>query len=159
MLKDASAAIYGVRTANGVVVVVTAKRGKMGAPSTINVDAYTGWQNWTRFPKNVNAGLLFNGNYKLIIPASQGPFSSVTDKTTNTARQHQFATHDTRCGAVAENRICPYWVKNSWCRRYALLAGTGDKPVKIDEQTLRHARRFSGGLFYTSSFRFLSLVR
>ncbi|SEW54045.1 SusC/RagA family TonB-linked outer membrane protein [Chitinophaga arvensicola] len=54
VLKDASAAIYGVRAANGVVVVTT-KRGKMGAPSTINVDAYTGWQNWTRFPKTVNA--------------------------------------------------------------------------------------------------------
>ncbi len=30
------------------------------------------------------SGLLFNGDYKLIIPASQGPFRSVTDKTTNT---------------------------------------------------------------------------
>ncbi|MDR6567341.1 MULTISPECIES: SusC/RagA family TonB-linked outer membrane protein [Chitinophaga] len=54
VLKDASAAIYGVRAANGVVVVTT-KRGKMGAGNTINVDAYTGWQNWSRFPKTVNA--------------------------------------------------------------------------------------------------------
>lgn len=54
VLKDASAAIYGVRAANGVVVVTT-KRGKLGEKNTINVDAYTGWQNWTRFPKTVNA--------------------------------------------------------------------------------------------------------
>lgn len=54
VLKDASAAIYGVRAANGVVVVTT-KRGKLGSPNTINVDAYTGWQNWSRFPKTVNA--------------------------------------------------------------------------------------------------------
>lgn len=54
VLKDASAAIYGVRAANGVVVVTT-KRGKLGTPNTINVDAYTGWQNWSRFPKTVNA--------------------------------------------------------------------------------------------------------
>ena len=53
VLKDASAAIYGVRAANGVVVVTT-KRGKPGS-NTINVDAYTGWQNWSRFPKTVNA--------------------------------------------------------------------------------------------------------
>ncbi|MBO9727411.1 MAG: TonB-dependent receptor [Chitinophaga sp.] len=53
VLKDASAAIYGVRAANGVVVVTT-KRGKAGS-NTINVDAYTGWQNWSRFPKTVNA--------------------------------------------------------------------------------------------------------
>jgi hypothetical protein len=30
------------------------------------------------------SGLLFNGDYKLIIPAAQGPFRSITDKTTNT---------------------------------------------------------------------------
>ena len=54
VLKDASAAIYGVRAANGVVVVTT-KRGKLGTKNTINVDAYTGWQNWARFPETVNA--------------------------------------------------------------------------------------------------------
>jgi TonB-linked SusC/RagA family outer membrane protein len=49
VLKDASAAIYGVRAANGVVVVTT-KRGTVGR-NNINVDAYAGWQTWTRFPK------------------------------------------------------------------------------------------------------------
>lgn len=53
VLKDASAAIYGVRAANGVVVVTT-KRGKMGAKNTVSLDAYTGWQNWSRFPNVVN---------------------------------------------------------------------------------------------------------
>jgi len=48
-LKDASAAIYGVRAANGVIVVTT-KRGTTGR-NNINVDAYAGWQSWTRFPK------------------------------------------------------------------------------------------------------------
>lgn len=54
VLKDASAAIYGLRAANGVVVVTT-KRGKLGARNTINVNAYRGWQNWSRFPKGTNA--------------------------------------------------------------------------------------------------------
>ncbi len=54
VLKDASAAIYGLRAANGVVVVTT-KRGKLNEKNTINVDAYMGWQNWTRFPETVNA--------------------------------------------------------------------------------------------------------
>lgn len=53
VLKDASAAIYGVRAANGVVVVTT-KRGKSGSKNTVNIDAYTGWQNWSRFPDVVN---------------------------------------------------------------------------------------------------------
>ena len=52
VLKDASAAIYGVRAANGVVVVTT-KKGATGR-NTINVDAYAGWQNWSRFPTVVN---------------------------------------------------------------------------------------------------------
>ncbi|MFO8000861.1 MAG: TonB-dependent receptor [Marinilabilia sp.] len=54
ILKDASAAIYGVRAANGVVLVTT-KSGKRGEDNTINVDAYMGWQNWTRFPETTNA--------------------------------------------------------------------------------------------------------
>ncbi len=54
ILKDASASVYGSRGANGVVLVTT-KRGKVGSKNTINVDAYTGWQNWSRFPETVNA--------------------------------------------------------------------------------------------------------
>ena len=54
VLKDASAAIYGVRAANGVVVVTT-KRGKKETKNAINVNAYTGWQNWSRFPETVDA--------------------------------------------------------------------------------------------------------
>lgn len=53
VLKDASAAIYGVRAANGVVVVTT-KRGRKGTRNTVNINAYTGWQNWSRFPETVN---------------------------------------------------------------------------------------------------------
>lgn len=51
VLKDASAAIYGVRAANGVVVVTT----KKGATSrnNINLNAYNGWQSFFRFPKVV----------------------------------------------------------------------------------------------------------
>lgn len=47
-LKDAAAAIYGVRAANGVVVVQT-KRGKLGSRSSINLDVSLGVQSWTRF--------------------------------------------------------------------------------------------------------------
>ena len=43
ILKDASAtAIYGLRAANGVVIITT-KRGKAGT-SNINIDAYVGTQ-------------------------------------------------------------------------------------------------------------------
>ena len=54
VLKDASASIYGSRAANGVIIVTT-KRGTVGQKSTISLDAYYGFQNWTRFPKVINA--------------------------------------------------------------------------------------------------------
>lgn len=54
VLKDASAAIYGVRAANGVVVVKT-KSGKRNSPNRINVNMYYGWQNMMRFPKPADA--------------------------------------------------------------------------------------------------------
>jgi TonB-linked SusC/RagA family outer membrane protein len=47
VLKDGSAAIYGVRAANGVVVVTTKKGSGEGR---INIDAYQGFQNFYRFP-------------------------------------------------------------------------------------------------------------
>jgi TonB-linked SusC/RagA family outer membrane protein len=49
ILKDASAAIYGLRAANGVVLIST-KKGKKESP-VINVSGYYGFQNFTRYPK------------------------------------------------------------------------------------------------------------
>jgi len=54
VLKDASAAIYGLRAANGVVLVTT-KKGQENTKPRVDLNMYTGWQNWTRFPKGVNA--------------------------------------------------------------------------------------------------------
>ncbi len=53
VLKDASAAIYGSRAANGVILVTT-KRGKSGAPR-ISYDFNQGWSQPTRIPKMSNA--------------------------------------------------------------------------------------------------------
>jgi TonB-linked SusC/RagA family outer membrane protein len=53
ILKDASAAIYGVRSANGVILVTT-KRGKISAP-TIKYDGSYGIQQLTRMDEKVNS--------------------------------------------------------------------------------------------------------
>lgn len=53
VLKDAAAAIYGVRAANGVILVTT-KRGKSGKP-TIQYDGSYAIQQLTRLPAIVNA--------------------------------------------------------------------------------------------------------
>lgn len=54
VLKDASAAIYGLRASNGVVLVTT-KKGKKNEKVSINVNGYYGWQNLIRFPELANA--------------------------------------------------------------------------------------------------------
>ncbi len=53
VLKDASAAIYGARAANGVILITT-KRGKSGKP-TISYDFNQGWSQPTRIPEMSNA--------------------------------------------------------------------------------------------------------
>jgi len=53
ILKDASAAIYGVRAANGVVVVAT-KKGKRNTKNTVTLDGYYGWQSLSTFPHPAN---------------------------------------------------------------------------------------------------------
>ncbi|NQX41396.1 TonB-dependent receptor [Pedobacter steynii] len=53
ILKDASAAVYGVRAANGVVLITT-KKGAIGK-TRINYSTYYGIQSNTRYPKFVNA--------------------------------------------------------------------------------------------------------
>jgi TonB-linked SusC/RagA family outer membrane protein len=55
ILKDASAAIYGIMASNGVVLVTT-KKGKTGEKTKINVNTYYGWQNWTRFARASDQG-------------------------------------------------------------------------------------------------------
>lgn len=54
ILKDASAAIYGARAGNGVILVTT-KRGKNGAPQISYTSTFT-YQMPSAFQKTVNAG-------------------------------------------------------------------------------------------------------
>ena len=53
VLKDASASIYGVRAANGVIVVTT-KKGKRNTKNTVSINARYGWQK-QNFPRPADA--------------------------------------------------------------------------------------------------------
>lgn len=52
VLKDASAAVYGFKGANGVILVTT-KKGEIGKPK-ISYNGYVGIQNITRYPEYYN---------------------------------------------------------------------------------------------------------
>lgn len=79
VLKDASAAIYGVRAANGVVVVTT-KSGKRNTKPSINVNARLGFQNWTRFPEACNA-------YEWMLGKAEAEMNSVNPYTNITREE------------------------------------------------------------------------
>jgi len=54
ILKDGASAIYGVKAANGVILVTT-KSGRTNTKPTININTYLGWQQWTTYPELMNA--------------------------------------------------------------------------------------------------------
>lgn len=62
ILKDGAAAIYGVKAANGVVLVTT-KNGTKGQKPQVNINAYMGWQQWTQYPELLSPYQWVWGNY------------------------------------------------------------------------------------------------
>ncbi|MES1217496.1 MAG: TonB-dependent receptor, partial [Bacteroidota bacterium] len=54
ILKDASAAIYGSRSANGVILITT-KKGREGTPLSINYSFFQGFLQPTKLPKMADA--------------------------------------------------------------------------------------------------------
>jgi TonB-linked SusC/RagA family outer membrane protein len=55
VMKDASAAIYGVRSANGVILVTTKKGTNQNGKFNINYSINAGWQQFLNLPKGVDA--------------------------------------------------------------------------------------------------------
>jgi len=99
VLKDASAAVYGLRSANGVILVTT-KRGSASAGGfNIQYSFNTGWQQFLNVPHNVDAvqymtlanernGRDYNTNYvSKLLPiyadASMQPYLDGTMQTTD----------------------------------------------------------------------------
>ncbi|MBD1422539.1 SusC/RagA family TonB-linked outer membrane protein [Sphingobacterium chuzhouense] len=74
ILKDASAAVYGLRAANGVVLVTT-KKGTKGETTRININGYYGWQNLTRFPTLANAAQYVRGKLETAQNEGRDPAS------------------------------------------------------------------------------------
>jgi TonB-linked SusC/RagA family outer membrane protein len=78
VLKDASAAIYGARAGNGVILITT-KRGNEEKP-TITLNSTHSFKGVTEFGKPVNAGqyaeLILEANLNAGLPASSSRFQS-----------------------------------------------------------------------------------
>ena len=75
ILKDAaSAAIYGARGANGVILVTTKKGSRNSAPS-VTYNGYYGWQNVYKKPELLNALEYANAVNEANINAGNDPFT------------------------------------------------------------------------------------
>lgn len=77
ILKDASAAIYGVRAANGVVLITT-KRGK-GGKLELDYNGSVGWQQATGLPETANAVEYMTMMNENAINNGRSPMYSDTD--------------------------------------------------------------------------------
>lgn len=74
VLKDASAAIYGVQAANGVIVVTTKSAQKTG--HSVNINAYYGAQSWFRYPRPADTQTYIEGHIQsATITGSPGEFT------------------------------------------------------------------------------------
>ena len=74
VLKDASAAIYGVQAANGVIVVTTKRGQKTG--HSVNINAYYGAQSWFRYPRPADTQTYIEGHIQsATITGSPGEFT------------------------------------------------------------------------------------
>lgn len=62
VLKDGAAAIYGVKAANGVVLVTT-KNGAKNQKAAVTIDLNYSWQQWTTYPRMLNAYEWVYANY------------------------------------------------------------------------------------------------
>lgn len=89
ILKDAAAAIYGLRAANGVVLVTT-KTGKSNEAVKINVNGYYGVQNFTRFPKPATGPQYVMG----LIQSAQNQSTVATANTNLSTRPYSLADYN-----------------------------------------------------------------
>lgn len=75
VLKDASAAIYGVQAANGVIVVTT-KSGKRKEGHQVNVNLYGAGQSWFRYPRPASTEQFIAGHIQsATITGTQGDYT------------------------------------------------------------------------------------
>jgi TonB-linked SusC/RagA family outer membrane protein len=154
ILKDASStAIYGIRAANGVVLITT-KRGVKGKP-VINYNGYVGWQSATNQPKMANATEYATAVNELVVynnnadpsgpqfppvfsnPASYGKGTDWYGQILRNAftTNHQIsvsggtdkATYDYSFGYLDQDGL----VRNNNFQRYTLHLSNEFKPISI----------------------------
>ena len=118
VLKDASAAVYGARAANGVILVTT-KKGRMGAPS-ISYSGTFGFTDEVSRPKMLSAynyGRLFNAM------KAADPTNTTLNKTTELFQADELEAMK----SLNYDLLDKYWETGSTMKHSVNVSGATDK--------------------------------
>ena len=131
VLKDASAAVYGARAANGVILVTT-KKGKIGAPS-ISYSGTFGFTDEVARPKMLDAnqfGRLYN------IMAASDPTNTSLNRTTALFQADELETMK----GLNYDLLDKYWETGTTMRHAINISGATEK-----------VSYFAGGSYFEQS--------
>lgn len=109
ILKDASAAIYGLRAANGVVLVTT-KSGKRGEKNAIAANFYYGIQNFMRYPEVANASEFYEGRMQADLNTYGSTARTMDELNLWRQGQGEYASFDWQ--DFITNKNAPVWYGN-----------------------------------------------
>lgn len=108
-MKDASAAIYGLRAANGVVLVTT-KSGKRNEKSSVSANFYYGMQNFMRYPEVADAATFYEGRMQADLNTYGSTARTMDELNLWRQGQGKYSSFDWQDFIVNEN--APMWYGN-----------------------------------------------
>lgn len=109
VLKDASAAIYGLRAANGVMLVTT-KSGKRNEKSSVSANFYYGMQNFMRYPEVADAATFYEGRMQADLNTYGSTARTMDELNLWRQGQGKYSSFDWQDFIVNEN--APMWYGN-----------------------------------------------
>ena len=109
VLKDASAAIYGLRAANGVVLVTT-KSGRRNEKTSVTANLYYGIQNFMRYPKVADAPTFYEGRMQADLNTNGSTARTMDELNLWRQGQGMYSSFDWQDFIVNEN--APMWYGN-----------------------------------------------
>ena len=167
VLKDASAgAIYGVRAANGVVIITT-KKGRLNQPLKVDLNAYYGVQNvGKKIPvtqrenyQMINRETFINGGVPQLIPPGNDPNSPLYIDDIDTDWQEEGlkdgSIQNVNVGFSGGGNNTTYFASLDYFKNEGTLVGNGPDyerySIKVNTDTKKGVFRFGQNLYVTQS--------
>ena len=167
VLKDASAgAIYGVRAANGVVIITT-KKGRLNQPLKVDVNAYYGVQNvGKKIPvtqrenyQMINRETFINGGRPDLIPPGNDPNSPLYIDDIDTDWQEEGlkdgSIQNLNIGFSGGGNNTSYYASLDYFKNAGTLVGNGPDyeryAIRVNADTKKGMFRFGQNLYVAQS--------